>query len=216
MRIVFRAVLFIILILLTVCIIERQRLDPIEKAVSVALGNRNLVLGSKLGLWIQALGEPDITFSYEYYKYGRGLYVGWLKHGLAVTTFSCDVDEREQKPLESFDAHSIVIPFKKEVHNRYPKMDKDYSITKFDKLLDVRVNGKRLSEMTFEEIDSLYHFHYDTTEYSILLHKLPEYLARVEVAIQYSKPIEEKHEDYDWSKDMEQITVYEVSPCIIE
>lgn len=89
MKIGCATVLFIILVLLTMCTIERQRFDPIEKAVRVALDNTHLVLGSKLELWIETLGEPDITFPYRYYKYGGGLYVGWPRHGVAVTTFMC-------------------------------------------------------------------------------------------------------------------------------
>ena len=216
MRIGCATVLFIILLLITMCAVERQSLDPLEKAVSQALGNNNLVLGSKLELWIETLGEPDITFPYRYYKGGGGSYVGWFKHGVAVTTFMCNVDEGEQKSLKGSEAHSIIIPVKERVHNRYPTMDKNYSVIEFDKLLDVRVKGKRLSEMTFEEIDSLYHFHYDSSEYSIFLHKLPEYITRVEVGIQYSKNFSERLKDPDYNMGIEQITVYEISPCLFE
>lgn len=216
MKIGCATVLFIILVLLTMCTIERQRFDPIEKAVSVALDNTHLVLGSKLELWIETLGEPDITFPYRYYKYGGGLYVGWPRHGVAVTTFMCNVDKREQKPLKTSEAHSIIIPVKQTVHNRYATMDENYSVIEFDKLLDVRLKGKRLSEMTFEEIDSLYGFHYDSSEYSIFLHKLPEYITRVKTSIQYSRNFSERLQDPDYNKGIEQIIVYEVSPCLFE
>lgn len=207
MKIGCAVVFLIVLTLFTIGIVERQRIDPIEKAVGEALGNENLKLGTPMGLWIGALGEPDISFPYEC-PCGKGLYFGWLKYGVAVTNFSCD--EIGKSSRDELLVDTIIIPIKKKVYNRYPGSEENKPIV-FENTLDVKINGKSLSEMTFEQIDSLYHFHYDSGEYSIYLHKLPEYIAKRRAGIQYTVPIEKKQRrgNPDWSKDIEQITISE-------
>lgn len=201
--------LLILFVLFTIGIVERQRADPIEKAVGEALGNSNFKVGSPLGLCIDALGEPDINFSYEC-PCGKGMYFGWSKYGIAVTNFLCDESETEKSSRDELLVGSIIIPIKKKVYNRYPGSEENKPIV-FENTIDVKINGKSLSEMTFEEIDSLYHFHYDSSKYSIYLHKLPEYVAKRTAGIQYGVPLDEKQKggNPDWSKDIEQITISE-------
>ncbi len=209
MKIGFAVVLLIVLTLFAIGMVERQRVDPIEKAVGEALGNRNLKISTPLGLWIDALGEPNIDFSYEC-PCGKGLYFGWSDYGIAVTNFSCDEGEVGKSSRNEILVDSIIVPLKKIVYNRYPGSEENKRI-EFEKTLDVKINGQSLSEMTFEQIDSLYHFHYDTGKYSIYLHKLPEFIAKRKAGIQYSLPLDEKQSsgNPDWSKDIEQITISE-------
>jgi hypothetical protein len=209
MKIGYAVVVLILLSLIAILMVERQRIDPIEKAVSETMGNENLVVGSKLGLWIDALGEPDIEFTYQC-PCGKGIYFGWSKYGIAVTNYPCGESEVEKSSRGELLVDSIIIPIKKKVYNRYPGSEENKLII-FENTLDVKINGKSLSEMTFEEIDSLYHFHYDSSKYSIYLHKLPEYIAKRRAGIQYSVSLDEKQRggNPDWSKDIEQITVSE-------
>jgi len=190
-------------------IIERSRIDPIEKAIGEALNNDKLRLGTPLGIWIDNFGEPDINFSYEC-PCGKGEYVGWSEFGFAVTSFRCEESQKEKTPRDDLLVDSIIIPIREVVYNRYPGREKNKQI-EFEKILEVKINGKSLSDMTFEEIDLLYKYHYDSGEYSIYLHRLPEYIAKRKAGIQYTIPVDEKQRsgNPNWSEDIEQITISE-------
>lgn len=201
--------LLVTLVFSVLLIIERSRIDPIEKALGEALNNDTLRLGTPLEIWIDNFGEPDISFSYEC-PCGKGEYVGWSEYGIAVTSFRCEESQKGKTSRDDLLVDSIIIPLRKVVYNRYPGREINKQI-EFEKILEVKINGKSLSNMTFEEIDSLYKYHYDSGKYSIYLHRLPEYIAKRRAGIQYTIPVDEKLRsgNPNWSEDIEQITISE-------
>lgn len=102
-------VLMIVLINLARVVVYKSKADPIEQAVSQALGNKDLVLGSKLKLWFESLGEPDLKANCEtLFKYTE-LY--WLNSGIGV-----EVDGEINGELSSASNErviAIIVPTKK-------------------------------------------------------------------------------------------------------
>ncbi len=147
-------------------VIYSDRTDPIEEAVSQELGNKDLVLGSKLKLWIDTLGEPDliaisgsIVKGTEFYWTNRG--IGVQVEGGIDGDLNSAINER---------VSVIIIPVAKKTARKfmqYSKIispaDKSGSSIEFDKLLDFKLDNLDIQNITESDI-SKYYENFDASE----------------------------------------------------
>lgn len=173
-------ILLILLVLFTIGMVERQRVDTIEKAVGEALGDKDLVLGMKLRYWIDNLGVPDRIVKYSHPRITRTeLY--WLKRGIAVR-----ISGEEFLDLElslNNEVTLLIIPTKKDLpsdfmQNRqivWPRNETATSL-KFEALLDIKIGGVNINNMNVSEIAKLYkHFDPSGNSYYNLLFPFGKY-----------------------------------------
>lgn len=138
--------------------VYKNKPDPIEQVVSQALGNKDLVLGSKLKLWVETLGEPNLIANCKNVFSTSKLF--WLNHGIAV-----EVDGEISEGLDSSlnkRVNLIILPIKKSPSPALMKNCQLISITnnntklEFEKLLDVRIEGFDISNIKETDIRQLY------------------------------------------------------------
>lgn len=137
--------------------------DPIETAVSKALGNEHLVLGSKLKLWINDLGNPDLIISCEQiFKYSEFY---WLKRGIGV-----GIDGETNGELAAVGNKkivSIIIPTKEytplDIDDHCKIVSRNDTNLEIEELLDAELNGVRTRDVKEFNIKNLYDY-YDASE----------------------------------------------------
>ncbi len=149
--------------------------DPIETAVSKALGNEHLVLESKLKLWINDLGNPDLIISCEQiFKYSQFY---WLKRGIGV-----GIDGETNGELANVSDKrivSILIPTKE---NTPPVIGKNCKIVTtnetnpvFERVLKASLNGLEIKNIKESDIRKLY-ANYDASEH--FYHNMPSFFSK--------------------------------------
>jgi hypothetical protein len=153
-------------------VIYKPEPDPIEEMVSQSLGNKDLVLGSKLKLWVNTLGEPNliaisgsIVKGTEYYWTNRG--IGVQVDGEWNGNLSSTLDKRisviiipvERKTASEFMQYTKIIS---------PKA-KSGSTIEFDKLLDFKMDDLDVRNITESDIYKYYE-NYDASN-DVYYHK---------------------------------------------
>jgi len=196
-------ILLCFIALVLTCFYERERKDPIVKALSVELGDKKLILGSKINEWTEHLGQPDLRFDC-YRGWAKNskpnLCLAWKDYGVAVTSSDC----KDKQNIGECVVNRIIIPRRKEIVLRDSRIENPP--IKFNKLANPVINNKKLSENSFDEIDSLYRYHFDGTEYSRILHNLP-ILSKYYTSIQYNVPTPPQNKNFD-EDDIELILIY--------
>lgn len=165
-------IIFLVFVILTVSshfvrvIIYKNKPDPMQQAVTQALGNKNLVLGSNLQAWIENLGEPDIIVISGSVVKRTEFY--WLDRGIGVT-----IEDEINGDLESAyhkRVVSIILPIQKKAS--YPFMEyrkiaapneKYDSTIEFGKLLDFKLDDLRARNIRESEINKYYE-NYDASD----------------------------------------------------
>lgn len=130
-----------------------------EAGISLALENKNLVPGSKLKIWVQYLGEPDLIANCENVFDTAKLF--WLKKGIGV-----QVDghaDTNLNPLLNERVTLVILPVRKKSAPvlmrgcRFVGNDnRNQNEIEFESLLDVKVNGSRINDMKESDIRKLY------------------------------------------------------------
>lgn len=156
--VVFLYSLLVALVSLSKLVID-HRADYMEAGISRALENKNLVPGSKLKIWVQYLGEPDLIANCENIFATVRLF--WLEKGIGV-----QVDgyaDTNLNPLLNERVNLVILPVKKK---SAPVLMRDCRFVgndnrnqngiEFENLLDVKVDASRISGMKESDIQKLY------------------------------------------------------------
>jgi len=156
--VVFLYFLLVVLVSLSELIIDHEA-DYMEAGISRALENKNLVPGSKLKIWVQYLGEPDLIANCENVFDTAKLF--WLKKGIGV-----QVDghaDTNLNPLLNERVTLVILPVRKKSAPvlmrgcRFVGNDnRNQNEIEFESLLDVKVNGSRINDMKESDIRKLY------------------------------------------------------------
>lgn len=146
--VVFLYFLLVALVSLSKLIIDHKA-DYMEAGISRALENKNLMPGSKLKIWVQYLGEPDLITNCENVFDTAKLF--WLKKGIGV-----QVDghaDTNLNPLLNERVNLIILPVKKK---SAPVLMRDCCFVgngnrnqngiEFQSLLDVKVDGLEIKK----------------------------------------------------------------------
>ncbi len=137
--------------------------DPIVPVVAKELGDEGLVLGSRLVLWYDKLGKPDIVSNEKkfIYKYTK-LY--WINHGIGVEVRGHM--SGNNMPSGRKKVRGVLIPLNKRLYEKYPRMSpkvdtdsRDNENEGYLKFMDARVGGKPIKDLKHENLLKLYKYY---------------------------------------------------------
>lgn len=136
-----------------------HKLDYIESGISRALGNKDLVLGSKLKLWVQSLGKPDLIADCGGIFDTTKLF--WLKKGIGVQVDG-HIDSKLNTSLNE-RVTLLILPVMKKTAPVLMRgchfvgdNGKNKGEIEFEDLLDFKVNDYEIKGMKESDIQKLY------------------------------------------------------------